>query len=246
VLEIEIKSKAQPVKFQRGPKSYAYGPFVHALELCYDADGRHVVSTRDGTIAAAAAVDGDRRIGVDDCDLEDFLDSCDNELNDKEVPTNEGDNEDCDSSDADNDFEDTDTSYSCYNSMIYDIRAIDVLKNILLKVKSGLVNNSLATWMCKINHDRHGDVVDEADRYCSILIRSEIQTVDFFLAVGIECRHRLAKHVRELPSSKESRKAMENLLKIEYEVVNDIIYTESMKEQVIGIANAFAAIRYSL
>ncbi len=244
MLEIEIKSNAQPVKFQRGPKSYAYGPFVHALELCYDADGRHVVSTGDGTIAAA--VDGDRRIGLDDGDLEDFLDSCDNEVTDEEVPTNEGDNEDCDSGDADNDFGDTDTSYSRYTSMVNDIRAIDVLEDILLKVKSGLVNSSLATLMCKINHDRHGDVVDEADRYCSILIHSEIQTIDFFLAVGIECRHRLAEHVRKLPSLKESRKAMENRLKIEYEVVNDIIYTESMREQVIGIANAFAAIRYSL
>ena len=109
-----------------------------------------------------------------------------------------------------------------------------------------VINNSHATLMCTINHDLHGDVVEEADRYCSILIRSEVQTVDFFFAVGIECRHPLAEHVRELPFSKESPKMMENLLKIEYEVVNDIIYTESMREQVIGIANAFAAIRYSL
>ena len=94
--------------------------------------------------------------------------------------------------------------------------------------------------------DRRGDVVDEAGRYCSILIRSEIQTVDFFLAVGIECRHRLAEHVRELPFSKESPEIMELLLKIKSEVVNDIIYTDSMEEQVISIANAFAAIRYSL
>ncbi len=240
MLEIEIKSDARPVKFQRGPKSYAYGPFVLALELCYDADSTHA-SIGERTHAAATAVDCGRRIGVDDGDLEDFLDSCDNDFNDEDDPINEGDNEDCESSDADNDVGDKDASSFRYNSMINDIRAIDVLMEILLKVKSGLVNNSLVTLM-----DRHGDVVDKADRYCSILIRSEIRTVDFFLSVGIECRHRLAEHVCELPFSKESTKAMENLLKIEAEVVNDIICTESMKEQVIGIANAFTAIRYSL
>ena len=63
---------------------------------------------------------------------------------------------------------------------------IDVLKEILLKVKSGIVNNSLATLM-----DHHGDVVDEAGRYCSILTHSEIQTVDFWpweLSVVIDWR----------------------------------------------------------
>ena len=63
MLEIEIKSKDRPVKFQRGPKSYAYGPFVHALELCYDADSTHA-SIGDRTHAAAAYDNGDRRKGI--------------------------------------------------------------------------------------------------------------------------------------------------------------------------------------
>ena len=247
VLEIEIKANAPPVKLQRGPKSYAYGPFVNALELCYDyADGSH--ASRGDTTTCWATVGGERRM-VDDGDLEDFLDSCDNDSdNEDDTVDVDDDNDDHESSEAEDDaFGDEDTSpqHSRFRSMIKDIRAMDALRDVLLKVKTGLVNNSLAK---RIHEDAcRGDVVlDEAERYCTILINSEIQTVDFYLAVGRECRRRMMEHVRTLPLAKESTVMNENFTMTDSVLVDDIILSELANEQVISIANAFAAIRYSL
>jgi hypothetical protein len=236
------------VKLQRGPKSYAYGPFVTALELCYDyVDDSHAF--RGDITTCWATVGGERRM-VDDGDLEDFLDSCDNDLDNEDDTVDEDDNEDHESSESDDEaFGDEDPSnHSRFRSMIKDIRAMDALREILLNVKTGLVNNSLAKWMHETNSIAClGDVVlDDADRYCAILINSEVQTVDFYLAVGRECRRRLMEHVRTLPLAKESTVMNEIFIMTDSALVDDIILSELANEQVISIANAFAAIRYSL
>jgi hypothetical protein len=251
VLKIEIKANAPPVKLQRGPKSYAYGPFVNALELCYDyADGSH--ASRGDTTTCWATVGGERRM-VDDGDLEDFLDSCDDDSDNEDDIVDEDDNDDDEddtyddheSSEANDTFGDEDIAHSRFRSMIKDIRAMDALRDVLLKVKTGLINNSLAKRIR--DDDCRGDVVlDDAERYCTILINSEVQTVDFYLAVGRECRRRLMEHVRTLPLAKESTVMNENFTMTDSVLVDDIILSELANEQVISIANAFAAIRYSL
>jgi len=239
VLEIEIIENAPPVKLQRGPKSYAYGPFINALELCYDHANHRERDVSSGDNNNGTRVDDRGRL-FDDGDMNNFLDSCDNELDD------EDDTADNESSDAEDDFGfgDTDTSCSRYNSMMNDIRAIDALKDILLKARSGLVNNPLTKLLKGTTHGRFGDVVEMEERYCSILIRSEIQTVDFFLALGSECRRRLVQHIHELQISDGSSEVKESLTKIDIVGLDNFILTESAKDQIIAIVDAFETIRY--
>ncbi len=92
-------------------------------------------------------------------------------------------------------------------AVMSDIHAINALREKLKKVRTGLVSNYLA--MLLHDKSRSNNVPDEddgnngtgiihftvKDKYCLILIRSEIQTVDFYLAVAIEVCRRLVERL---------------------------------------------------
>ena len=84
--EIEIKQKGQPMKLQRDPKSYCYGLFIKALELCRDDvdknSNEHGVSMMDNDCRDVQEVKVDDMI---DGGLEAFLDLCGNEFKEEDM-----------------------------------------------------------------------------------------------------------------------------------------------------------------
>lgn len=258
VLEIEIKPN-NTVKLQRGPKSYCYGPFVKALELCRDNimvvghekknHSEKDIGRDDREKTIQVDVDeGDHK--VDDGGLDAFLDSCDNEFDD------EGDDDDDDGEidDFGDCFYNTSTNsngtqVNNSSSMIAaDLRALDVLKDVLQNVKAGLVKNPLATQSQSniIKHDgEDGNNMKEPsdnnimDTFCAMLVRSEIQTADFYLAVASVLRRRLVVHLEEQSSSKE-RLSHGLATEEDYQFDDE----ELVHEQANAIATAFLTIRY--
>lgn len=237
-LEIKIKENEyhHHVKLQRGPKSYSYGPFVRALELCHDSTNWN--SSKEGAKYCTAVNDG----------FEDFLESC----NDK------GDNEDADLSEdysvRGEDFGDSfyeipsksNDTQSCQSARMLkdDICAIDVLKEKLQNVRTGLLNNSLAKIIlhknrsCGLEEDDDMKSLTVEDQYSQILIFSEIHTIDFFLATSTELRHRLVERLSMLDEDGEK--------------VNDTAFVEGGKfsviehDQISSIAGTFMSIRYQI
>ena len=262
ILEVEIKANEPPVKLQRGPKSYSYGPFVKALELCRDtADGNKPTDDTDPSIEDGkyrAEIDGNdgERITIDDGGLEAFLDSCGNSSCDDDDVDVDDDGDGDDGSARGDDFGDclyqTPTSSSiaqtdrpARTAMMSDIHAIDALREKLKNVRTGLVSNTLHH-----GESRSDNMPDEddgnngtgiihftvEDKYCSILISSEIQTVDFYLAVSIEVRRRL---VERLPGSG----GLAVIGKVELED-NVCVGDEALRDQITALANTFLSIRY--
>ena len=217
ILELEIKPNEPPVQLQIGPKKYAYGPFVKALELCRDDMTNDEASSKNDDINATTndrteqsdEAEDDENGEMDDDDDDDddglaaFLDSCDN------------DNEEDDDEDESNGFDDylynapmksidiVNAKLSSPGALISsDIRALEALQDILQSVHEGLVANALYQTSHN-NNTRNNDEIQISsssnitvveERYCSILIHSEIQTVDFYMAVVRELRRRLLDH----------------------------------------------------
>ena len=216
-------------------------------------------SREDGKDRAEDDGNDGERMTIDDGGLEAFLDSCDNfSCDDDDVDgdgDDDGDNDD--GSAGGDDFGDclyrtsaniAQTDRPARTAMMSDIHAIDALREKLKNVKTGLVSNSLAMLLhCESRCDNVPDEDDGnngtgiihftvEDKYCSILIRSEIQTVDFYLAVASEVRRRL---VERLPGS-------EGLAVIGKVVLEDDLYVgeEALRDQITALANTFLSIRY--
>jgi hypothetical protein len=262
VLEVKIRDNEPPVKLQRGPKSYSYGPFIKALELCRDIAGENK-SRDDGDPSNEDAKDRTKvgsndveRMTIDDGGLEAFLDSCENSSDD--------DNDDADDSNGDivssgeDDFGDcfydtpansnsAETSRSARMAIMNDIHAIDALREKLQNVRNGLLNNSLAgQFDLESRKDNDTDKDDDnngtdivhftvEDRYCLILIRSEIQTVNFYLAAASELRLRLVERLSESEGPTVIGKVLED---------DRCVREESLRDHTTAIANTFLSIRY--
>jgi hypothetical protein len=262
VLEVKIRYNEPPVKLQRGPKSYSYGPFIKALELCRDIAGENK-SRDDGDPSKDDAKDRTKvgsndveRMTIDDGGLEAFLDSCENSSDD--------DNDDADDSNGDivssgeDDFGDcfydtpansnsAETSRSARMAIMNDIHAIDALREKLQNVRNGLLNNSLAgQFDLESRKDNDTDKDDDnngtdivhftvEDRYCLILIRSEIQTVNFYLAAASELRLRLVERFSESEGPTVIGKVLED---------DRCVREESLRDHTTAIANTFLSIRY--
>ena len=127
-----------------------------------------------------------RSVRRDDSSDDDAVDNGDDD--DANV---EGDDPDC-SHDAHeiSASEQYDLSSVRRRSIIDDIGAIDIVRERLRNVRAGLVNNPLSG-------PPNGEIFTVEDRYCSILIDSEIQTIDFYLSAARELRNRLVERIAE-------------------------------------------------
>ena len=215
-------------------------------------------SVEDGKDCAEIDGDDGERMTIDDGGLEAFLDSCDNSSCDDDDVDVDDDGDGDDGSAGGEDFGDclyqtptssniAQTDRPARTAMMSDIHAIDALREKLKNVRTGLVSNSLAMLHGESRSDNVPDEDDGnngtgiihftvEDKYCSILIRSEIQTVDFYLAVAIEVRRRL---VERLPGSG----GLTVIGKVDLE--DDIcVGEEALRDQITVLANTFLSIRY--
>ena len=257
MLEVKIRANKPPIKFQRGPKSFSYGPFVRALELCRD-----IVSGKSPTYTTEpSGVDHNdcERAMIDDKGLEAFLDSCDNASDDNNNSIDDGDSDE-DASAEGEDFDDclystpgnsnpAQTGRSARTSMLNDVHVLDTLQERLQNVKTVLLGNSLA----RLIHGKRGsdnETNDDdnnnrriigithftvEDQYCLILIRSEIETADFYLAVTRELHRRMVERLSESDGPTVIDKVVEN---------DRCVGDESLCDQITSVATTFLSIRY--
>ena len=256
VLEVKIRANEPSIKLQRGPKSYSYGPFVRALELCRD-----IVNGKSSTyITEPSGVNHNdcESAMIDDGDLEAFLDPCVNASDDDNDFIDDGDSEE-DARAEGEDFGDClyntpvnsnagQTGRSARTSMLNDIHALDTLKEILQNVKTRLLANSLAKQFHgergrdneTDNDDNNNKRIDinhftVEDQYCLILIRSEIETVDFYLAAIRELHRRLVERLSELEGPTVIDKVVKN---------DRSVGDKSLCDQITSVATTFLSIRY--
>jgi hypothetical protein len=246
ILEVEINPNNPPVEFQRGPKSYSYAPFAKALELCRDVDNSTNVPGGDcnSTTHHSHGEDDQRSFGEEDGGLEDFLDSCDNELH------GDDDQQECDDEedDEENDFCDylynstTNSNAEKANSscqlMKEDLKAIDRLVAILQNVKTGCLKNPLIS-DGKILQNKHPSI--DGDRYCAILLHSEVKTADFYIAAAKELCSQLEERIGRL-----SDQSTESLLKSQVFSEDDYNFDNKndVHDQVKALVDAYLSIRY--
>lgn len=220
------------MKLQRGPKSYTYGPFIKALQLFHDANddacnddnddwgNEHLQeeNCRDEDIDSTIC-DDDREEDKEtmtkneevDGGLEAFLDDCEEDDNDQ---------------DQDDDLDDMMYTYTTFGSnkpfgikeMMNDLRALDALHSSLKQAKERCEQNTL---MCSSNEEI---CMSAEDDYCTILIKSEIQTISFYMNA--------AKMIQSKLLNKDDRKNFEIDLGTED------------RGHVHDLVNAFMTIRY--
>ena len=256
VLEVEIKPN-EYVQLQRGPKSYSYGPFVKALELCRSTvgdaeagDDHHATMQKE----FPPSRDSHEEEEPDDGGLEDFLNSCENEMDD----TADGDDEESD--EEEDGFDDylynnsmnsnsDQAAKSSQTSIEADITAIDAFKDVLHSVRAGLVENSLAQLLdCpsqsndneRSNMNAKQTSMTIEDQYCSILLRSELQTIDFYLVAACELRQQLSNCLDSSEEQESFEKDDQAKNFDDYHFDNK----ETTHEQINSLASAYISIRY--
>ena len=178
MVEIELKEEGPPVRLQRGPKSYTFGPFIKALELFYDAgsDGRHDLQDDSQDDAANGGRD------EDDAGLEAFLNDCDEEEDYEEGEDDEGGGDIDDMMYNSTIFADEDllddslpsSSSTKEKVMTKELRALEALHSSLKQAVERCEQNSL------IRGVEERVYTAEEDEYCAILIKSEMQTISFY------------------------------------------------------------------
>jgi hypothetical protein len=239
VLEVEIDADGgPPVGLQRGPESYSYGPLARALELCRDGssarDGR-VLRGSSGARSRMEVVMRDSSAKVDN-GLRDFPDPCDDSSDDDAVDNGddddanvEGGNSDCSHNAHKISASEQYDLSSARRSIIDDIGAIDVFRERLRNVRAGLVINPLSG-------PPNGEIFTVEDRYCSILIDSEIQTIDFYLSAARELRNRLVERIaEEWGEPKRIGSVLED---------DGCIREHALRDQIASVATAFLSVRY--
>lgn len=183
ILEISLHSGKKPVRLQMGPKSYSYLPFVEALSLFYNNDMSQILTiNRDGSHPRDQPI---REQGLDlESNLNAFLDACDNE--------SVSDDDDEEEDEEPFDYYILSKNASKTNDPVTDqdrvpanddICAINSLIEALTNAQLQRTSNELAC------NDKKS--ASSQEEYCSILIKSEIQTLSFFLAVSKVLKYQL-------------------------------------------------------
>ena len=214
-------------------------------------------SVEDGKDRAEIDGDDGERMTIDDGGLEAFLDSCDNSSWDDDDVDDDGDGDDGSAGGerlgdclyrTPTNSNVVQTSRSARTAMMSDVHAIDALRENLQNVRTGLVSNSLSRLLHGESRSDSGTDEEDynngneiihvtvEDRYCSILIRSEIQTVDFYLAVASEVRRRL---VERLAGSEGTV-----IGKVDNMEDDVCVGEEAPCDQITALANTFLSIRY--
>ena len=133
-------------------------------------------------------------------------------------------------------------------AMMSDIHADALRENLQKCQRTELVSNSLFRLLHGESRGNSGTDEEDGnnrneiihvtveDRYCSILIRSEIQTVDFYLAVASEVRRRL---VERLAGSEGTV-----IGKVDNMEDDVCVGEEAPCDQITALANTFLSIRY--
>lgn len=253
VVEIELKKDAAPVKLQRGPKSYTYGIFTKALQLFHDSDagneGRHDDNEntsnkhlQDESVNNEANKkcddDDDNREeeeamnDEDDGGLQAFLDDCEQDDDeDEEDEEGEGDDDLDDmmyhptSFDEDEQLLDDSLPSSIEaKGMMNEIRALEAFYSSLKQARERCEQNSL---ICSSSDEQriHTSVEDD---YCVILIKSEMQTINFFMKTASILQSKLSKSSPRVAPVKDDKFKTTD---VDHEHINDLV-------------NAFMTIRY--
>ncbi len=190
------------MKLQRGPKSYSYIPFVKAMEIFYNHDN---LRQENMTNSESKKRDISMITGISN-----FFDDCEEEFDEGGYNV-DGDDE----PDDEEDFDDFYNSQSLVTgpvtvlqpsttSVNKDIHALEAMITALNKLKSGYHINHCNS----INNFNSGNGCNEAatsplltpeDKYCAIFVRSELQTLDFYIAAAKFLKSKLVA-LRETPS----------------------------------------------
>jgi len=195
------------------------------LELCRDTD-----ASRGDTCSQHTEEDGMEEEG--DGGLDAFLDACDNEQFEDEEEDDDNEDDGFDdylynpSNNRSNDL--NDGTSSAQSSMISnDLHAIDALKETLQSVRAGLEHNSLVD---QVKNGSANEELTAEDQYCSILIQSEMQTINFYFDIASKLRHRLESHTKEEgKTSDETKHGKEQ---------------QGNYDQINSVCDAFLSIRY--
>lgn len=213
ILEIQLFPGSKPVRLQTGPKSYSYLPFVEAL------------SVFNKTTASPDKCHIEDEIGdQEEDDLDAFLNACDNE------------------SDEDDESEDEAFDYVPVKGSILgsdadedrikcDISAISSLMTALENAKSELAANQLI---------KCSGTTSTQEQHCLNLIRSEIKTLSFFLAISNTLKQHLDKMINvSSVTSSNSRSTPESVGHI-----SDIEIDTVESKYIAEVVSAFVVIRY--
>lgn len=188
--------------------------------------------------------DDQRSFGDGDGGLEDFLDSCDYELH-GDVDEQDGDDEDDNEENYFGDYlynSSTNSNLENVNNscqlMKEDLKAIDRLVAILQNVKTGCLKNPLIS-DGKILQNKHLSI--DEDRYCVILLHSEVKTADFYIAAAKELCSQLEERIGRL-----SDQSTESLLKSQVFSEDDYNFDNKndVHDQVKALVDAYLSIRY--
>jgi hypothetical protein len=251
-LEIELKENTLPVKLQRGPKSYTYGMFTKALQLFHDGDdgdngglvdditnNKHLQDESVSNVAKSMCNDDDDREqeveemnDEDDGGLQAFLDDCEKD-----------DDEEDEEGDHDEDLDDVmyshrtsfdDSGQLLDNShpsasvdakeMMNELRALEALYSSLKQAMERCEQNSL---ICS-SSDKQQIHTSSEDDYCVILIKSEMQTIKFYMKTASILQSKLSKSSSRVAAVLDRKLDISNA---DQENINDLV-------------NAFLTIRY--
>jgi hypothetical protein len=168
--------------------------------------------------------------------LRDFPDPCDDSLDDDAVDNGDDDDANVEGGNSDSSHNAHEISASeqydlssARRSIIDDIGAIDVFRERLRNVRTGLVINPLSG-------PPNGEIFTVEDRYCSILIDSEIQTIDFYLSAARELRNRLVERIaEEWGEPKRIGLVLED---------DGCIIEHALRDQISSVATTFLSVRY--
>lgn len=171
VLEFEVEPNEPRVNLQRGPKSYCYGPLVEALEMCTPPRQQRGHESSD----AEDESDG----------LNAFLKGCEEE----------------DGFDDESDGQDFYAGTLGYDELAGDeyvesdvereAAALRALRDKFRGARSILSKNPLGG----IRDKKDGESAE--DRYCSILVRSELHTLEFYESICKALLRRIRKEAAE-------------------------------------------------
>ncbi len=227
MVEIELKEHLPPVKLQRGPKSYAYGLFIKALELFHGAGSGPRDDDNDGSNNKHLQEEGasdvaNEREGEEDGGLEAFLNDCDEE-DDYEDEDEEG-GEDLDDmmytsfGDDDHLLNDSLPSSTKAEGMMNELRALEALHSSLEEAMDRCEHNSLI----RSSGDEERRHATAEDNYCAILIKSEMQTIAFYKKAAEMIHSKLSKSSSQVTSLVDRSSKFE-IIAMDREHVNDLV-----------------------
>eukprot|EP00985_Skeletonema_marinoi_P031318 scaffold37618_cov241-Skeletonema_marinoi.AAC.1 len=232
VVEIELKEEAPPVKLQRGPKSYTYGPFIKALKVFYDAgndarrddddnytSNKHLQDESVNDDANDRGEEDDNDDGglqafLDDCGEDDYEDDDDDEEGGDDLddmmynPTSFGDDEQL--------LDKALLSSTKAEGKMNDLRALEALHSSLKQAMDRCERNSLI----RSSGGKERSYTTAEDLYCIMLIKSEMQTISFYKRAAEMVHSKLSKSspgVASLVDGKFEMTAMD------LEHINDLV-----------------------